>query len=485
MSLGWKLKFFKTLSFRMGLWNAVLFVLSSVMTFTGVYFILAANMLQRTDQALRAEAIEVSALLHSEGLTGIKEDITSEGGTDAMVSDGIFKQLLAPDGGVLVTTDPKLWTGLNFNRGSVEQLPAGQVVIETRPASSQRHRIRVASIKLADGKLLQLAISLRDNDTFLEDYRNVFLGVVAVMVVLATVVGWLTAKRAVSGVVRMAGTAVQIGQGDLSQRVPLNGRGDEIDQLAMAFNAMVDRLQLLVSELKEVTNNIAHDLRSPITRMRGIAEMTLANNDNEKNEACRELAGDVMEECDRLIGVINTMLEISETESGVARITRVPVDVGAIACNACDLFQPVAEDKGVRLQNVSPGVHAVVPGDAARLQRVVSNLLDNALKYTPPGESVVLTVSSTPSGVLISVADTGVGISGKDLPHIFERFYRADPGRSLPGNGLGLSLVHALVGLHGGEIRAESAPGKGSTFTVWLPSFEGEMDMNLECQRTR
>ena len=462
----WKRRFFKTLSFRMAFWNATLFALSSVTMFTVIYFMLAANMLQRTDQMLRAEATEVAALFRSEGLAGVKTDITADDGTEVAVADGIFKRLLAPDGGVLATTDPKLWRGLSFHGRSAERIPAGQVIIKTQHVVGQRHRIRVASTELADGKLLQIAVSLRENDGFLEDYREVTAAVVAVVFVLATVGGWLTAKRAVSGVVRVARTAVHIGQGDLSQRVSLDRRGDEIDQLALAFNAMVERLQLLVSELKEVTNNIAHDLRSPITRMRGIAEATLAR--NEKNQACRELAGNVLEESDRLIGIINTMLEIAETESGVAQIARVPVDVDEIARNACDLFQPVAEDKGVRVQKASPDVPAIVLGDASRLQRVVANLLDNAVKYTPAGGSVALTVSGTSSDVLLSVADTGVGISGKDLPHIFERFYRADAGRCTPGNGLGLSLVHALVCAHGGDIRAESTPGKGSTFTVRL-----------------
>ena len=463
----WKSRIFKTLSFRMALWNATLFALSSVTMLTVIYFLLAANMLQRTDQMLRAEAAEVAALFRSEGVAGVKTDIIAEEAADASASDRINKRLIALGGSVVATTDPEFWKSLNLGGFGAKRISAGQVVIKTQHVDGRKEKVRVAFAELAGGKLLQIAMSLKKNDEFLEDYRQASAVVVTVVFLLATAVGWLTAKRAVSGVVRVARTAAQIGQGDLSRRVSLDGRGDEIDQLAMAFNAMVERLQLLVSELKEVTNNIAHDLRSPITRMRGTAEATLAR--NEKDQACRELAGNVLEECDRLIGIINTMLEIAETESGVVQIAHMPVDVDEICRNACDLFQPVAEDKDIRLRKASPDVPAVVLGDTARLQRVVANLLDNALKYTPAGGSVALTVSGTPSGVLISVADTGVGISEKDLPHVFERFYRADPSRSTPGNGLGLSLVHALVQAHGGEIRAESAPGKGSTFTVRLP----------------
>jgi len=457
----------KKLSFRMALWNVILLALSSLTMFTAIFFMLSANLLQRTDQMLRAEVTEEEALFRSEGLVGVKQDIADEDETVVSGPDGVSKRLLTPNGDVLATTVPKLWKGVSLYERSGERIAAGQVFIRSQSVATQRHRIRVASTELAEGNILQIATSLKKNDELMEDYLNISATVIAVVLILSAIVGWLTAKRAVSGVERMARTAFAIGQGDLSKRVALDGRGDEIDQLAIAFNTMVERLQLLVSELKKVTNNIAHDLRSPITRMRGLAEATLTH--NEKNPDCRELAGNVLEESDYLIGIINTMLEIAETESGGAPIARVPVDVDEIARNACELFLPVAEDKGVVLRKASPDILAVVRGDAARLQRLVANLLDNAIKYTPVGGSVVLTVTATPSDVLISVADTGIGIGEKDLPHIFERFYRVDPSRSSPGYGLGLSLVQSFVRAHGGDIHVESMHGKGSTFIVRLP----------------
>jgi signal transduction histidine kinase len=230
---------------------------------------------------------------------------------------------------------------------------------------------------------------------------------------------------------------------------------------------MLERIQGLVKELRDVTNNIAHDLRSPLTRIRGIAETTLTGEPT--LDAYREMAGMVIEESDRLVEMINIMLEIAMAESGVRDLPRDEVDMTELAKEACELFHVLAEDKQVWLGIEIPQEHLIIQGDRSRLQRIIANLLDNAIKFTPRGGNVLLFVEGTLTHVIVSVADTGMGINSQDLPHIFERFYRADRSRSTPGNGLGLSLVQALVRCHSGEITVESNPGKGSKFTLSLP----------------
>jgi signal transduction histidine kinase len=177
----------------------------------------------------------------------------------------------------------------------------------------------------------------------------------------------------------------------------------------------------------------------------------------------------VVEESDRLVGMINTMLELAHTESGIADFSMEPVDVGQVLRDAYELFQPVAEDEGIRFEIDLPQEALIVSGDVTRLQRVLANLLDNAIKYTEAGGRVRLEAKRNKPDVTVSVIDSGIGISGADLPHIFERFYRHDRSRSTPGSGLGLTLALAFARAHGGDITVTSAPGEGATFTVTLP----------------
>ena len=243
----------------------------------------------------------------------------------------------------------------------------------------------------------------------------------------------------------------------------MKARGHEIEQLAITFNSMLDRIHLLVTGMREMTDNIAHDLKSPITRIRGTAEVTLTS--GKSTDEYETMAANTIEECDRLLEMINAMLDISEVESGASRLKTKELDITAVIRNACDLFQPIAEDKGIIIVSKVPA-ECRVYGNIQSLQRLVANLLDNALKYTPSGGTVTVSADGNEDQVVISFNDTGIGISENDLPNIFKRFYRCDQSRSKVGVGLGLSLAKAIAKAHGGDVTATSMPGKGSTFTV-------------------
>ena len=180
------------------------------------------------------------------------------------------------------------------------------------------------------------------------------------------------------------------------------------------------------------------------------------------------MAANTVEECDRLLEMINTMLDISEAEAGTGKLIREQVDISGMVRDAYELFQPIAEDKCITLTSRIPATF-YANGDRQRLQRMVANLLDNALKYTASGGAVAVSVNGDKERAVISVTDTGVGISEEDLPHIFKRLYRSDQSRPQAGSGLGLSLALAIARAHGGDIAVESSPGKGSTFRVTLP----------------
>jgi heavy metal sensor kinase len=308
---------------------------------------------------------------------------------------------------------------------------------------------------------------MEDLARVIDVFQRVFTVVMAALFILAAVIGWFMARRALSGVERVTRTAQRISGGSLTERVPVRGREDEIDQLAVTFNRMLDHIQSLMAGIKEMTDNIAHDLKSPITRIRGQAELALTGGGRQAEYEA--MAGSAVEECDRLLDMIDTMLFISRTEAGVTRPQHQEMNLAAVVGDACRLFEALAEEKRIRLSCDTPQT-LPLSGDTRLIQRMLANLLDNAIKYTPSGGAVSVSARRSPQDrATIDVKDTGPGISAADLPHIFERFYRGDPSRTQAGAGLGLSFARAVAHVHGGSITVESSPA-GSAFSVEIPA---------------
>jgi signal transduction histidine kinase len=257
-----------------------------------------------------------------------------------------------------------------------------------------------------------------------------------------------------------------IATGHTDERVPVGPHDDEIDELTRLFNEMLEKIEGLVTGMRGALDNVSHDLRTPLTRLRGVAEMALAG--REDPDRYREALADCVEETDRVLVMLNTLMDISEAESGAMPLRREPVRLADVATRAVDLYRDVAETKGVAL-SVEATSDAVVAGDRVRLEQVAANLLDNAVKYTPAGGHVFVEVSSDGPRATLRVRDSGPGIPAAELPDIWERLFRGDRSRTERGLGLGLSLVKAVVEAHGGTVSVETELGRGSAFTVYLP----------------
>ncbi len=277
----------------------------------------------------------------------------------------------------------------------------------------------------------------------------------AVTAALGITGGVLLSRSVLKRIEAINRTTRRIMDGDLSERVARSGNGDEIDRLAANLNAMLERIEGLMTGMRQVTENIAHDLRTPLNRLRSRIELTLLR-PNEDPEAYRAALQDALGEADRLLSTFKALLSIAQVESKGQHDDFRPVDLAAVAEAAADLYEPLAEEKGLGFA-IDIRARPVVQGNAQLLSQAVANLLDNAVKYTPAGGHVVLTVEGAgpESAGSVSVADTGPGIPPDMREAVLRRFVRLDAARATPGNGLGLSLVEAVARLHRAQLRMD------------------------------
>jgi heavy metal sensor kinase len=465
MFLKKKINFLRTTTFRLTVWYLGVFSVLSVAVFLLVYVSLASNLQDQTDNEIMDTAKEFATLYREHGVKALQDEFTRE--AESRGTRRVFFQMFSPMGKLLAASDLSQWKGVETPRLSGPVSTENKPTFRTILLPGYRLKVRLISMPAGDGNVIEIGSILQSEEIILERYRETFSIALAVMLVFGGLAGFILARKAMSGIQRVTDTATRIGKHDLDRRVPLGNEGQEINALAHAFNAMLERIESLLSELQQITDNVAHELRTPITRIRGIAETTLKSS-GDINEY-REMTASVIEGCDDLIEMIATMLEIAKTDSGVADLDIVPLDIREIVEEAADLFIPMAEDRHIDIRLVKPFQAVMILGDRPRLQRVVANLLDNAVKYTPSGGMVTLTVDADAAGVKVEISDTGMGIAEKDIPRVFERFYRGDKSRSTAGSGLGLSLALAIIRAHGGNITVKSTE-RGTTFSVLLPS---------------
>ena len=453
----------RTVASRLALGYGALIAVALCVLFLGFYAFIAADLSARTDAFLDGRARALAALLARGHDTDVGalfvREARSEGTRD------VLYRLAGPAGKVAVASSDADFPGLGVDARAVRRALAGTPVRQTLSLPGLTYEVRVVYARVAPGQVLQAAKYRGDDQELLEDLRESFSLSLLIVLLFSGLLGWLMARRALAGVEAVTGTARAIAaEGSLDRRVPVRGRGDEIDRLAGTFNDMLDRIRRILAEMGEMTDAIAHDLKSPLTRMRGQAELALTGDGPGDVET---LAAGVIEECDRLIGLIDDMLDLSEAEAGMARLHLGEVDLAAMAREAVDLFEPSADERGLTLR-AADLAEVTVHGDARKLQRVLANLLDNALKYTPAGGTVEVGVARDGGTARLTVRDTGAGVAAEDAERIFDRFYRGDRARGATGSGLGLALARAVARAHGGDVTYAPAPGTGSVFTVTL-----------------
>ncbi|MGQ9647807.1 MAG: sensor histidine kinase [Thermodesulfobacteriota bacterium] len=333
-------------------------------------------------------------------------------------------------------------------------------------AKAGRSVFEIATSELLDGNVLQVGKSNKDRERILGHFREIFGLLIFLLVVLSFGGGALLAIRALRPIRHLIETVRSIGAGKLESRVPSPHTGDELDELVRLFNGMLEKIESLIRGMRASLDNVAHDLRTPMARLRTGAEQALGSGQN--IDVYREALADCVDESDHILKMLNTLMDISEAETGAMKLDLQVVDLTTIVEEAVEVYHYIAEEKNITIETNVPK-NLLLKVDASRIRQVIGNLLDNAIKYTPARGKIDLKAHTDGKHTILTVTDSGVGITPEDLPKIWDRLFRGDQSRSRRGLGLGLSLVKAVVEAHGGRVEAKSSIDTGSTFTVYLP----------------
>ncbi len=316
-----------------------------------------------------------------------------------------------------------------------------------------------------------IGASYADNVKTLQSYTWVFAGVIPGALLLGSLLGYYMAGRALTPVLAVAQAAQRISGSNLSMRIPTRNAGDELDYLILTFNRMIERLEASFQQMRQFSADVSHELRTPITAIRGQLEVALFT--AQTTDQYREAMFNALTDIDRLSQIVRALLLLSQAESGQIVLQKSRLDLCEVVADLVEQFQIPAEAAGVGLTaKLPPECRADV--DRVQIERMITNLLSNALKFTPEGGVVKMTLQAQPQFIELVVEDNGRGIPTEHLPHIFDRFYRVPGKGTAPtpeqGLGLGLSFVAWIVRAHNGKIEVESTPGKGSRFTIRLPN---------------
>lgn len=417
-----------------------------------------------------------------EGQTRTLSAVYTEGGTPALkrVLEGspaderqqeLIVRLADTQGRTLYLYNPDDWRPSEIEPLEREPAPAGQAWIPVGRAEDD-DPLAALGVRLGPDRVLQVGMDADLRADVVRSMQNVFLAIVFPVLLLAVLGGTVLAYRALRPVRKLVQTFhAVIETGDVHVRAPTEDVQGEFAALVHLFNQMLDRIEQLVRGMHETLDDVAHDLRTPMTRLRGRAELALQRHDDP--EALRDALADLIDASDLVLEMLNGMMDVAEARADALQLSIEPVPVSTLIDDVADAYALVADEKGVDLQVEVPDGLSVA-ADASRARQVVANLLDNAVKYTPTGGRVVVRAraEAQTDEVCIAVADDGIGISDEDLPRIWDRLYRGDRSRSERGLGLGLSLVQAIVEAHGGRVDVDSTPGEGSTFRIYLPAAQ-------------
>lgn len=462
----------RRVSIRLTLWHALLFLVSALTVLSLSYVVIRDRLVSQERDVIELRLNQYASEYERGGQPAVRQLASLRKGRE---QKAFFVRLADSANHTLFLRDADDWaefTPVRLQaRPPENNLQRGWISMDSPSGSS----LLLHFVRLTDGSILEVGKSTEGLHNLLTGFRTAALVVLLIFLPASIAGGAFLASRALQPIQQLTAVTEQIlATGNFDARVPDRGTDDELDALVQIFNQMLSRIDLLLRGMRDSLDNVAHDLRTPITRLRQKAQAALETDAD--LEATQDALAECIEESERVATLLNTLMDIAEAESGLVEFQCLPVEAAGLVRSAVESYTEVAEEKGVNVvSNVPSGWY--LSGDANALRRVVVNLLDNAIKYTPAGGSVRIGAMQTPDSIMIFFRDTGCGIAAEDLPRIWDRLYRADKSRSERGLGLGLSFVRAIVKSHGGDVSISSEAGDGAIATIQIPSAEPPSDL--------
>jgi signal transduction histidine kinase len=444
----------RTSSFRLNLLYAGLFGCSAMILLAVIYVATGVYMSSSLDAAIDSDITELVSSLEAGGNEALAAQVDAR--VQQTPNGPMYYLLQDPEGGLIVGNIP----------------PAhgkeGRFELKVPRADLPSVAVHAHGITLADGAHLIVGVDALPRREMHKVIVRVFGLCSAATLVLAFVGGTLMSGSLLRRIETISRTARDIMAGDFSRRIPVRGTGDEFDHLVTSLNAMLERNEAAMESVRQVSNDIAHDLRTPLTRLR--QQLELAQRRARSEEEWRRAAERCVSEMDAILETFGGLLSIAQIESGMPTRRFTKVDLSELLRTVVEVYQPMAEEKEqLFTAEITAGI--TVWGDRELLTQMIANVVENAMKHSPTEASIALVTIKSPGSIAVAVSDTGPGIPAKERARVFQRFYRLERSRSTPGNGLGLSLVEAIAALH--RIAIEVADnGPGLRFTLRVPALD-------------
>lgn len=450
--------------------SALCFSLAAVLSVT--YQLVRHVTQSRDHDVVQAQTIQYKSIFERGGVAAVTHYFSQQAGG---YSDQAFVRIVDGTGRVrFETVSHPLWKRLDQNTHLWSRISLGAAQWDELFRDESSGSWVVGTTSLAPGIFLQVGRSTTEGQLVLSQFRKTALIIILPAVILSLLIGWLLTRSAVAPLRALIHTVQKIlTTGDLHQRVPDPAPRGELGELTTMFNRMLDQHERLIGDSRATLDNVAHDLRTPMTHLRNATEQALLD-PNPDRDVLLEALADCVEESDQILQMLDLLMDLAEADAGHMTLNIETVSLSELVAEVVDLYAFVAEEREITLLNEVTGeqrVHA----DRLRLRQCLMNLVDNALKYSPKNSEVTLSVSAESEGVALCVSDQGIGMTDQDLPRIWDRLYRGEHSRSTSGLGLGLSYVRAILSAHGGTVEVNTQLNEGSIFTLRLPLTIGRV----------
>ena len=458
-------KFFQTISFRIASLFSLTFCLGIAGAFFIAYFEISYSLEKSSREVISSKLDEAAIILTDQGLEGITKFFLTD--ANRLSNEPFMFRILNQNGRAIFIKDSKQEQRFDFKKDLAQILSPSKIKQwHSLKAINDEDQFDILTKKIEPDLYLQVGKSSEDREELLTNILNIFLGTGVLLVLFGGGLGLLYARSTLQPIRELLSTIKEIEKGQLGNRVPLGLAQDELYDLGSTFNRMIARVDSLVRLMRDSLDHVAHDIRTPLTRIRAVAEDAIVSSQptsfREALEECAASATDISE-------IVDQLMSISEAESGTLTLNRELCQLHSLFSDVIDVYEFVALEKTIMIQLEIKPPDLAWSIDRKRIKQVFANLLDNAIKFSNPHSTIVVRAAAIEACLEISVIDEGHGISPQDLPQIWDRLFRGDRSRSSPGAGLGLSIVRAIVTAHGGNVRAHSNQDRGTAFTITIP----------------